>query len=168
MPHCTFCLKSVPTLAERCPHCAAWLNQNDGSEKPQEPAAEPIDESFESEIRSLLSQNRKIEAIKIYRERTGVGLAEANYAVELLQRGGSLNEPPMSDDVDPQLLELLMAGQKIKAIKLYREKTNLGLKESKEAVEAIAARQGIAPQHVGCFGVLVVIIVVTTAVRFFG
>jgi ribosomal protein L7/L12 len=143
MPHCTFCLKSIPTNSDRCPHCGAWLSQTDGSERSELPTAEPIDEAFEFEIRSLLSRNQKIEAIKIYRERTGVGLAEAKYAVEQLQRGGNLmNQPPASDDVDPQLLELLMAGEKIKAIKLYREKTKLGLKESKEAVEALAARHG--------------------------
>lgn len=38
------------------------------------------------EIRAYLQANRKIEAIKIYRERTGVGLAEAKDAVEAIGR----------------------------------------------------------------------------------
>lgn len=34
------------------------------------------------DIRELVARNRKIEAIKLYRERTGVGLAEAKAAVD--------------------------------------------------------------------------------------
>ncbi len=33
-------------------------------------------------IRDLVRQNRKIEAIKLYRERTGVGLAEAKAVID--------------------------------------------------------------------------------------
>ena len=35
-----------------------------------------------TEIVALLRQNRKIEAIKVYRENTGVGLAEAKMAID--------------------------------------------------------------------------------------
>jgi ribosomal protein L7/L12 len=47
------------------------------------------------------------------------------------------------DDLEDQLASLLGQGQKIQAIKLYRERTGAGLKESKDAVEAIAARRGL-------------------------
>jgi ribosomal protein L7/L12 len=40
----------------------------------------------DEEIRDLIRQNRKIEAIKRMRERTGLGLAEAKDAVEALER----------------------------------------------------------------------------------
>lgn len=40
-------------------------------------------------------------------------------------------------DADPEVLSALAAGQKILAIKLYREKTGVGLKEAKEAVERL-------------------------------
>lgn len=42
---------------------------------------------------------------------------------------------------DPRMAEvrsLALGGQKIEAIKVYREITGLGLKESKEAVDALA------------------------------
>lgn len=39
------------------------------------------------EIQKLLRANRKIEAIKVYRERHGVGLAEAKAAVERIEMG---------------------------------------------------------------------------------
>ena len=35
-------------------------------------------------IRDLVRQNRKIEAIKLYREQTGVGLAEAKAVIDRL------------------------------------------------------------------------------------
>lgn len=38
------------------------------------------------DIRDLIRQNRKIEAIKRVRERTGLGLADAKDAVEALER----------------------------------------------------------------------------------
>ncbi|WP_442877600.1 ribosomal protein L7/L12 [Dactylosporangium sp. AC04546] len=41
------------------------------------------------------------------------------------------------------LLDELQAGRKIQAIKLYREATGAGLKEAKDAVEALAARYGL-------------------------
>lgn len=40
----------------------------------------------DDEILDLIRQNRKIEAIKLMRERTGLGLAEAKDAVEALER----------------------------------------------------------------------------------
>jgi hypothetical protein len=45
------------------------------------------------------------------------------------------------------------ASEKIKAIKLYRERTGKGLKESQDAVEAIAANRPITvPSKSGCLG----------------
>ncbi len=41
----------------------------------------------DEEILDLIRQNRKIEAIKLMREKTGLGLAEAKDAVEELERG---------------------------------------------------------------------------------
>ena len=69
--------------------------------------------------------------------------------------------------VDPhEILRLLRDGRKIPAIKLYRERTGLGLKESKEAVEALARQQGIKTSPSGCgpLGCLVVVVLVAVAV----
>lgn len=43
--------------------------------------------AYIGQIRSLLQRGNKIEAIKIYREATGVGLAEAKAAVEAIAAG---------------------------------------------------------------------------------
>jgi hypothetical protein len=42
-----------------------------------------------------------------------------------------------SDGVDPRLAKALKSGNKIEAIKVYRELTNCGLAEAKSAVEAM-------------------------------
>lgn len=41
---------------------------------------------------------------------------------------------------DAEILDLMRRGQKIQAIKLYRERTGVGLKEAKDAVEALEIR----------------------------
>ena len=41
---------------------------------------------LEDEVRRLMGERRKIEAIKLYRETTGVGLKAAKEAVEALDR----------------------------------------------------------------------------------
>ncbi|MEV6925277.1 ribosomal protein L7/L12 [Dactylosporangium sp. NPDC051485] len=43
----------------------------------------------------------------------------------------------------PGVLEELVAGRKLQAIKAYREATGVGLKEAKDAVEAIARLRGL-------------------------
>lgn len=54
---------------------------------PPRPMVRVGDERIDNdEIRALLRQDRKIEAIKLIRERTGLGLAEAKDAVEALER----------------------------------------------------------------------------------
>ena len=46
-----------------------------------QPGAEP---DWLAEVRDLVARGNKIEAIKVYRERTGLGLKEAKDAVEAL------------------------------------------------------------------------------------
>ncbi len=71
-----------------------------------------------SRLRALESANRELRAqVRLLSERAGVRFEPA---------------------VDSQILALLRKGQKIQAIKLYRENTRIGLREAKDAVEAIA------------------------------
>jgi len=46
--------------------------------------------------------------------------------------------------VSDDLVEALRANQKIKAIKLYREATGVGLKEAKEFIEEVQRRAGLS------------------------
>ena len=128
------------------------------------------DTNFEDELRALMAAGRKIEAIKRYRAATGAGLADAKNAVEALERGAS---PSPRESVDSsfedEIVSLLEQGKKILAIKLYREKTGVGLKESKDFIDALAAdRRIVVPPKSGCLGVLLLLILIPLAAIVFG
>jgi ribosomal protein L7/L12 len=97
-------------------------------------------------LRQLINEKQKIQAIKLYREETGANLQEAKRAVERIEmqmRTEGLEAPQPTSYTSQANLEevrrLLQAGQKINAIKAYREATGVGLKEAKVAVERLAA-----------------------------
>jgi ribosomal protein L7/L12 len=98
----------------------------------------------EAEVRDLLEAGKKIEAIKRVREQTGLGLKEAKDLVEALERGVAVSihthqHPPAGDasDVDGAARKLVDSGQLIEAVKLVRDRKNLGLKEAKEYVDRL-------------------------------
>jgi large subunit ribosomal protein L7/L12 len=95
---------------------------------------------------------------------TGAGLKEAKDAVEALERGGSPSTTRETSGDDPEILNLLRAGQKIRAIKLYREKTGVGLAEAKNAVEALARAQGIPAGQSGCGSAVLSLLVIASVI----
>jgi ribosomal protein L7/L12 len=102
---------------------------------------------WKAEMQILIAENQKLEAIKVVRDATGMGLREAKDFVEAAERGepvfaGQVADPvafPANSEEDwqEQVHQLLRLGKKIEAIKIYRDMTGLGLKEAKDAVEAI-------------------------------
>lgn len=105
-----------------------------------------------AEVAELVRNGEKIEAIKLYRQITGLGLKESKDAVEQYQRGGELVFNSISveqgefvaagGEVDKEALlartrELLSQNQKIEAIKVFRTAYDVGLKESKEVVDEL-------------------------------
>ncbi|MER2563809.1 MAG: ribosomal protein L7/L12 [Myxococcaceae bacterium] len=92
-----------------------------------------------------LGAGEKIEAIKRYRELTGVGLKEAKDAVEALERGEAVPVTQTPSAPNASVQDLLREGKKLEAIKLYREQSGLGLKEAKDAVEAMELGGSSAP-----------------------
>jgi ribosomal protein L7/L12 len=148
MPPCDFCNAAVAAGSKSCPKCGAAILADDTADAPG--AASP---STEADLASLVRQGLKIEAIKRYRAQTGLGLAEAKAAVEAIERGEKPHPAPGAvppNDVDADLWDLLKKGEKIQAIKLYRERTGAGLAEAKRAVEAIGRQHGIPMQGAGC------------------
>jgi hypothetical protein len=109
MPSCKFCDHDNPAGAKRCASCGAEL-----------PGA-------------MENESREYDALE--RGETPAPLATA------------------SSGVPSGVLDALRQGNKIEAIKLYRKQTGLGLKEAKDAVEALAARHGIVSKS-GCASVL--------------
>jgi ribosomal protein L7/L12 len=120
------------------------------------------DEALPSDVANLIHAGRKIEAIKRYRELTGVDLKEAKDAVEgredlaaverkldrVLQELGvnlSVAEAPSAVKDAPTALteieQLVAAGQIIPAVKQYKETTGSSLLEAKIAVQQIQRQQ---------------------------
>lgn len=86
----------------------------------------------------LLDHGRRIAALerKVAELYEHLGRAEPEFG------GGGLtfasDQPAsVSASEDPRVLELIDTGKRIQAVKLYRELTGAGLKESADAVEAI-------------------------------
>ncbi|MBL8058382.1 MAG: ribosomal protein L7/L12, partial [Anaerolineales bacterium] len=149
----------------RCGHCGSTVILPEELREPAESAApspasprswslaEMLQQAGQfGEVARLVQAGQKIEAIKLYRQLTGVGLKEAKDAVDQLEAGqvvqvGQLivQQWTAGGGERPDLAEmrrLLLAGKKIEAIKVYRSRTGLGLKEAKDAVEAIEAALG--------------------------
>lgn len=101
------------------------------------------------EIEALLIDGKKIQAIKLYRERTGLGLREAKEAIDLLESSlllhgaSSLRLPdtegrmPVMEPPGEDARRLVLEGKKIQAIKLYREQTGASLKDAKDAIDLL-------------------------------
>ena len=91
-------------------------------------------------VRELAAAGKKIEAIKVQRQYTGMGLKEAKQYVEAL---GTSGEPPAAPRAELSLSamamvrELVAAGKTIEAVKLVREDTGWGLRQSKEFVDSL-------------------------------
>jgi ribosomal protein L7/L12 len=161
MPTCDFCNAALPAGSQSCPKCGAAIFADDMADAPGATAP-----ATDADLASLVRQGQKIEAIKRYRAQTGAGLAEAKAAVEAIERG---EKPPTvpgavpPNDVDADLWDLMKKGEKIQAIKLYRERTGAGLAEAKRAVEAIARQHGIPLQGAGCASLVLLGLVPATA-----
>ena len=103
------------------------------------------------QIRRRLAEQAKMFAVKLSREETGAGFAEAKDAIERI-RGGRAPAPPPPAPAPPigtearAVGEALHAGNEIEAIRLYRAATGVGLKEAKDAIDAILAEKRAGPR----------------------
>ncbi len=94
-------------------------------------------------VLKALQAGQTIEAIKLLRLATGLGLKEAKDAVDAHLQGFPVTVPvaPPANQMPASVMAALQTGNKIEAIKLLREQTGLGLKEAKDAVEGIEVRK---------------------------
>lgn len=106
-------------------------------------------------IRAALQGGNKIEAIKLLRDVSEIGLAEAKHAIELMETGqaspiavqpqtaaGSALAATLSrPEVIAAIREALQSGNKIQAIKVMRQVSRANLTDAKSLVEAIHAGQ---------------------------
>jgi ribosomal protein L7/L12 len=134
------------------------------------PSAMPsLGPDADRDVRVLLASGQKIQAIKLVRELTGIGLKEAKDYVESLPPAsleldvGSANveassASPATQEIEAGVRALLAAGNKIAAIKRVRELTGMSLKAAKDYVESLpsipldTARRAAGEAHVDSGG----------------
>ena len=95
-------------------------------------------ELFSPAVAAAIEQGNKIEAIKLLREETGMSLVEAKDLIDSADAQNPARSIPGAQGttvLSSAVLDKLMQGNKIEAIKTLRNETGLGLKEAKDMVE---------------------------------
>ncbi len=123
------------------------------------------------EIRTVLSSEGKIAAIKLYRELSGSSLREAKQRVEGIGGDASSDAVGAGNDLDPVvmdvILDLIEQGKKLDACRSYKTATGVSLKESKEFIERLMAELQIddeATHGSGCAGAVLLIVMTSCVV----
>ncbi|MEU8171659.1 ribosomal protein L7/L12 [Microbispora hainanensis] len=99
----------------------------------------PVSADLQHRVRDLYAENKKIEAIKLIREQTGLGLKEAKDLAETLAAGRPLPVAPdhAQPDLASRVRELKAAGRGEQAVFLVRGETGMGQAEAERFVDAI-------------------------------
>ncbi|MEZ5417753.1 MAG: ribosomal protein L7/L12 [Vicinamibacterales bacterium] len=92
------------------------------------------------DVRTALGVGNKIEAIRLLREHTGLGLADAKAAVEAGHLASSPNDSEQPEVLPHNVRAALAEGDTITAIRLLREARGVGLKEAKSMLESSLTR----------------------------
>ena len=119
-----------------------------------------------NEIIELIRNDQKLEAIKRYKDLRGTSLLDAkNFIEELTKRLRQQSPESSAATADLcEIAELIYAGQKLKAIKRYREARATSLYDAKQFVEELTddLRQKSPEKFsirstTGCAGVLALV-----------
>lgn len=134
-----------------------------------------LNDSQLEQIRSELLTKGKISAVKLYKDWTRCSLLEAKNAVEAIERDVEPPEPNQAHDgtIDEnemrQIDQAIRQGNKLEAVKLYRQFSGCSLMESKQFVESRISGKGDQPtappstsainsQRSGCFSTILLAI----------
>ncbi len=155
---CPGCGAPVESSERACPYCGAAISAAPvSSSAPTVRVSKAAVQSLAlggdplQAVREQIERGNKVEAIRLYREATGVGLKEAKDAVDAMQDGkdfdaaatlvsaGPLSSFGSSAEAMDSIKADLRGGRKIEAIKTYREYFKVGLGDAKDAVDQIEA-----------------------------
>jgi ribosomal protein L7/L12 len=113
------------------------VDADDRQKKPKRPPTHDLTAG----IRDMLMEGRTAEAVEIYRKFTGVDQYTAQDAIAEIERELRLSDEAGESVLSPAdadtIRDLLAAGDKVEAIKRYRELTGAGLQAAKDAVDGM-------------------------------
>ena len=99
-----------------------------------------VSPDIQQQALSLIANNQKIAVVKLIMDHAHCGLKDAkDYADEL--QAGTQKSTTNPANLDEQLLAILGQGNKLNAIKCYKDATGAGLAESKDYVEKLMQNQ---------------------------
>jgi ribosomal protein L7/L12 len=99
-----------------------------------------VSSEIQQKALSLIASNQKIAAVKLIMDHAQCGLKEAKDYADGLQVG--IQSPASSaTNLNEQLFVILSQGNKLNAIKYYKDATGAGLAESKDYVENLMENQ---------------------------
>ena len=103
-----------------------------------EPPKRPLDQHAFDEVLALVRANRKIEAIKLVRERTGLGLVEAKHLVEAVEEGRWVPvEPTPGRSLADRARELLAGDGVAEAVTLVSRETGMTGDEAARFIDSL-------------------------------
>ncbi|WP_214410306.1 ribosomal protein L7/L12 [Sphaerisporangium fuscum] len=122
----------IVTLARRGstpqPYVSAWQDQ----------PTHPIPGDLQGQAHALAAQGRKIEAIKLVRQRTGFGLKQAKDYVDALEAGRiPLTPAPPRDDLATRVRRLKSEGRTEQAVFLVRGETGMNEPDAQAFVDQL-------------------------------
>ncbi|GAA0966938.1 hypothetical protein GCM10009555_009940 [Acrocarpospora macrocephala] len=100
----------------------------------------PVPEHIQGRIRELAAEGRKIDAIRLLRQETGLRLKEAKTITEAIAAGRFVPTPPDrpgAADLATRVLELKAAGNTEQAIHLVRGETGMSHEQAEAFVSLI-------------------------------
>ncbi|MBP2703871.1 50S ribosomal protein L7/L12 [Microbispora sp. RL4-1S] len=100
----------------------------------------PISVDVQDRVRELYAANRKVEAIKLLRQETGIGLAQAKSLADAIGSGAPLPMPTGAvhqADLATRARELMAAGRTEQAVFLVRGETGMGQAEAEAFIGAL-------------------------------
>ena len=95
--------------------------------------------ALDRDVRAAADRGDLIEAIKLLRQRSGLGLGDAKEAVESYLRGEAMVPARRDEAIPVAAISALQEGRLIDAIRHTREANRMGLKEAKQAVDRYLA-----------------------------